>query len=252
VPQLFESLARLTHALVGPSLPYVVATTSLAAHAVTHAPFEHACPAAHALPQAPQCFAELASATQRPSHSAWFGGQEEVHVPPTQTSLLLQTVPHAPQFCGWLKGSTQPFPQTMRPLAQVPSPKSKATGSVLLGVGLVLLLLQPAVDAKGTAATRQAATTKRRIFKGDSVGFVGRRGVRAPASKGEAIPFDRDRRAWIAEIAVSSTSARVVPRQRANGRAYGASKSRSVSSGPRACDQAGLSAVRCAHATRRG
>jgi hypothetical protein len=119
VPQLLESLSRLTHAVVGPSLPYALAATSGPAQLVTHAPLEQACPDGHEWSHEPQCLALLCRVTHNPLHTVCPAGQLAPHLPPTHTCPDAHAVSQSPQWSGWLNRSAQPLPQRVRPLAQV-------------------------------------------------------------------------------------------------------------------------------------
>jgi hypothetical protein len=57
-------------------------------------------PVAQAMPQPPQWSALLARSAHTPPQSIWGAVQLTLHIPPTHDCPTLQTVPHAPQFCG--------------------------------------------------------------------------------------------------------------------------------------------------------
>jgi hypothetical protein len=65
---------------------------------VAHAPAPQTCPAAHALPQAPQLARSLWRSRQTPAHSLVPATQETRHAPPSQTCPEAHALPQAPQF----------------------------------------------------------------------------------------------------------------------------------------------------------
>jgi len=119
-PQLLESEARLSQAVVGPWAEKNWPGTRDPAQLVVHSPFTQTCPAGQAFPQLPQCRLEVCSVMQRPLHWVMVAGQEAVQVPPTQTSPEAHAVPQVPQCRGLLYRSTQPVLHSVRPFAQVP------------------------------------------------------------------------------------------------------------------------------------
>ncbi len=119
-PQLLELEPRSMQAVVGPSALKAWPGDRLPGQLLAHDPLTQTCPVAHAVPQLPQCLAEVCRETQSPPQRALSWGQEAVHVPPTHTCPAPQGVPQAPQCKGLFSGSTQPEAQRVRPLAQVP------------------------------------------------------------------------------------------------------------------------------------
>jgi hypothetical protein len=91
MPQCIESTCVSTQA------PAHWATGQLPS---VHMLFAQICPVTHCWPQPPQWSELLAGSAQTPPQSIWGGVQTALHIPPTHPWPTLQTVPHAPQFCG--------------------------------------------------------------------------------------------------------------------------------------------------------
>lgn len=76
----------------------------------------HCTPAAHALPQVPQCTVLVCRSTHSPAQSVWPVGQAR-HAPPVQTRPAAHGAPQALQCASSVCVSTQTLPHIVRPAA---------------------------------------------------------------------------------------------------------------------------------------
>jgi hypothetical protein len=83
-----------------------------------HVPFLHTLPPLHAklAPQPPQLLLSVSSLTHTPLHSEYPALQANVHAPPWHcavalATLVVQALPHPPQFAPFVVVSTQVPPQ---------------------------------------------------------------------------------------------------------------------------------------------
>ena len=89
-----------------------------------HMPPVQVCPAAQALPQAPQLSRSVAVVTHAPAQAVWPDGHciEAMHMPPVQVLPAGQVLPQVPQFGNDVLLDSQPF---ARPPLQSSQPASQ-------------------------------------------------------------------------------------------------------------------------------
>jgi hypothetical protein len=77
------------------------------AQLVVHMPIEHTCPAAHAVPHAPQLARSVCVSRHEPIQLLWPAWHDGTHAPAAQVSPAAHAVPQAPQLRGSVCESTQ-------------------------------------------------------------------------------------------------------------------------------------------------